>query len=291
MMSDMQDWLNDPVAFAGAKSIIVDESRIKALNDLHIATLVGAGPHAIVPATFLLRFKLEAYQSTQSVLQIHGAGAAGCHDCYFLPYRVDTAVTLTLGANANFFFTSTLTGCTVQAYGPPVGPTVTHANAKTQFNLNVAARRTLLNVAGLAGNAEVQGKIQAEQQATAITAPQIDAMLPATGVWPQKRVRKSDYLGKFTRQNLRQSKPGLRQATDAKWWHRVDVEGALADDHKPEVGGFVFGVRNPATGWALYYQSSIALTGSRNTGVIWGRKQKALISEAAVLGRAEKFFP
>ena len=34
-----------------------------------------------------------------------------------------------LGADADFFFTSALTGCTVQVFGPPYGPTVTHTNA------------------------------------------------------------------------------------------------------------------------------------------------------------------
>jgi len=48
---------------------------------------------------------------------------------YYLPWKKNHSRVLKLGQHADFFFTSALTGCTVQAYGNPVAPTVTHTNA------------------------------------------------------------------------------------------------------------------------------------------------------------------
>ncbi len=57
---------------------------------------------------------------------------------YYLPWRSNAATTMQLGAAADFFFTSTLTGCTVAVYGTRTAPTITHANNGAQPTLNLS---------------------------------------------------------------------------------------------------------------------------------------------------------
>jgi hypothetical protein len=54
---------------------------------------------------------------------------------YYLPWRSNAATTMQLGAAADYFLTSTLTGCTFDVYGTRTAPTVTHANNGAQPDL------------------------------------------------------------------------------------------------------------------------------------------------------------
>ena len=88
---------------------------------------------------------------------LHGADPGGPgpvqdRRAYFLPYSHNRITHMTLGANANFFFTSALSGCSVFIYRPPVGPvTVYHANAGNvpARQKNVYMERAFLAVAGI----------------------------------------------------------------------------------------------------------------------------------------------
>jgi hypothetical protein len=57
---------------------------------------------------------------------------------YYLPWRSNAATTMHLGNAANYFLTSTLTGCTFAVYGTRTAPTVTHANNGAQPDLNLS---------------------------------------------------------------------------------------------------------------------------------------------------------
>ena len=57
---------------------------------------------------------------------------------YYLPWRSNAATTMQLGNAADYFLTSTLTGCTFAVYGTRLMPTVTHANNGAQPNLNMS---------------------------------------------------------------------------------------------------------------------------------------------------------
>jgi hypothetical protein len=54
---------------------------------------------------------------------------------YYLPWRSNAATTMQLGNAADYFLTSTLTGCTFAVYGTRLMPTVTHANNGAQQDL------------------------------------------------------------------------------------------------------------------------------------------------------------
>ena len=58
-----------------------------------------------------------------------GLGTGRILSAYYLPWKKNHSRVMKLGSAANFFFTSTLTGCTVQVFGNPAAPTVTHTNA------------------------------------------------------------------------------------------------------------------------------------------------------------------
>jgi hypothetical protein len=58
-----------------------------------------------------------------------GMGTGRVLAAYYLPWKKNHSRVMKLGSAANFFFTSTLTGCTVQVFGNPAAPTVTHTNA------------------------------------------------------------------------------------------------------------------------------------------------------------------
>jgi hypothetical protein len=57
---------------------------------------------------------------------------------YYLPWRSNAATTMHLGNAADYFVTSTLTGCTVAVYGARTAPTITHANNGAQPDLNLS---------------------------------------------------------------------------------------------------------------------------------------------------------
>lgn len=74
-----------------------------------------------------------------SAAAINGELAADrCIRAYYLPWRSNAATTMRLGNAADYFVTSTLTGCTFAAYGARTAPTVTHANNGAQPDLNLS---------------------------------------------------------------------------------------------------------------------------------------------------------
>jgi hypothetical protein len=58
-----------------------------------------------------------------------GVGTGRLLTAYYLPWKKNHSRVMKLGKAADLFFTSSLTGCTVQVFGNPVAPTVTHTNA------------------------------------------------------------------------------------------------------------------------------------------------------------------
>lgn len=66
---------------------------------------------------------LSAYEAT---IRLQGQRSLAA---YYLPWKKNHSRVMRLGGGADLFFTSTLTGCTVQVFGSPMSPTVTHTNA------------------------------------------------------------------------------------------------------------------------------------------------------------------
>ncbi|MBX3222271.1 MAG: hypothetical protein KF795_17260 [Labilithrix sp.] len=265
-------FIADPTGFTSLLAVLVDEALVAGVSNPALAGFAG-GPHALTPATFLLSFDFELYGSNCARLVVKPAGTAGATPCYFLPYKPDCGISLTLGAGADYFFTSTLTGCSVQALGPRATPTVTHSNGRATYGANLAAQ-----------TAAADGVASIAAQAV------IDAMFPAAAGAPHVGyVRKADYLARLTPANVQTAKNRFRTA---KRHHTVsNFAPSMYNNFKPEIGAFVFGVRTGA-GWTFYYQSTVAVTGTRNTGFLcFAVKHKPLVSEEIVLGPAAQFYP
>lgn len=55
---------------------------------------------------------------------------------YYLPWRSNHATMISLGVQANYFFTSSLSGCAVHVFGNPQSPTVIHANRTSKEEID-----------------------------------------------------------------------------------------------------------------------------------------------------------
>ena len=138
-------FIADPTGFTSLFAVLVDEALVAGTSNGALAGLAG-GPHALTTATFLMSFDFELYGSNCARLVVKPAGTAGATPCYFLPYKPDCGISLALAGGANYFFTSTLTGCSVQALGARATPTVTHSNGRATYNANLAAQTAAADV-------------------------------------------------------------------------------------------------------------------------------------------------
>jgi hypothetical protein len=251
------------IDFASRKAIFVNELAIAAISNLALAGLHGGG-HVLVAGNFVVRFDFQVSPYNGAMLELKTAGGT---PCYFLPYKADCGISMALAGGADYFFTSSLSGCTVQVTGPQNAPTVTHANAYTTFQNNKAHGEAAASLAA-------QGVIN-----TLLPAP-IGALIGT--------VTKADYLGKVTPVNMAAAK---NRHTLKKAHHRMGAFNAYMDEGGQEkVGAFVFGIRSGGN-WSFYYQATVAVTGTRHTGLLWGRKTKAFLPEDAVVGMPEQFYP
>jgi hypothetical protein len=250
----------DPKAFCGAHSVMIQEPdptafrRAQMIRQNNVVNPIVA--HFNVDVTNLRGTKLlRIYYNNQPATAVQ---------CYFLPYLPDGATTMTLGGPPDFFFTSQLTGCSVQVIGPANAPTVTHGNAATVFNRAVG---------GGAAHAQTA----------------IDVMLPAP--IPQVasgKVTRADYHAKNTGLNVWAGKGSLAEGA---YEHGVKVHRDVAPSGGYEVGCIVFGVRKGGGNWKFYYQSSVGVHGSVEDGYLWKSAGRSNFYNASiVLGNPVKFF-
>jgi hypothetical protein len=272
-MTVTDTFINDAPAFASRYAFMVDEHLIAVDKARDLTGLVN-GPNPLNTASWLLGFTVELMGNNGAKVIIHPAGTAGTTPCYFLPYKPDCAISLDCAAGADFFFTSSLSGCTVQAHGPRATPTVTHANARTLYATTLAGVKTAAQdgIASLAAQAHM------------------NAMLPAVaGAAHHGMVTRAQYVGALTGANMTAAQGRFRLK---KAHHTLTGFAAkMVEGYKPESGAFVFGQRT-GTDWSFWYQATVGVQGMRNTGR-WGFgvKQKPLFSEEVVLGAALRFYP
>jgi len=246
----------DPADFARRYSILVVEP-----PDIKTGLGIHTGQNNVL-APILCEFSIGPFVGslTERTCQIHNNGApTTAEDCYFLPWEADAATTMTIGANADHFFTSTLSGCTVQVNGPANAPTITHGNRKTTFTTH-----------GLA-------TAQAE----------IDNLLPAPGGQPSSAVRAADYRALCTKANLKAAKKSF-PVPDG--YHVSSFKAKEESGGRVEGGAFVFGKRDATGDWTFWYQAVVGISGAMKKGY-FGDTKKQHISNEVVLGHAVQLFP
>lgn len=203
--------------------------------------------------------------------------------CYLLPFERDEVTQMRLGNKADFFFTSTLCGCTVQVDGPRTTPRVAHANAGQLYGDTYANSKAASTLKGA-------DKIHAQAEAMANTAAQanMQAKLPIPGAGLVGTVTKADYLAHYTKHNLKAAKHVFKTEAD----YRVSKLNPTTSmgGLKPAIGAFVFGRKNARDEWTFYYQSNIDVNGTlkRTRG---GSGKKEIQYEGVVLGPVRQFYP
>lgn len=293
-MTMLTDFVHDHTRVTSRYCAMVYEDDIAAEKGVAFTGLAG-NTHVIAPA-LRVSFTIDKFGKNIARFCMRPVGHAAATGCYFLPFLADKAIGMQLGNQENFFFTSSLTGCTVQVDGPPATPTVTHVNAGTRYGQNIA---TELGLAGrdatvddLTDQAVLDDFLDCETRADVTTQAYMQTLLPAPigGGGNLRTATKADYLHQLTAHNLNQSRRSFKLK---KWRHSLEgFQVKTSQGWKPRIGGFVFGLRNNNTGWSFYLQSSVDVQGTRVTGFMGvGVKRKALVNDAVVLGTAQRFYP
>src|SRR5271166_3100103 len=129
-MSLLSDFTKSPQSFAAKYTVLMIEDALPAPLK---PTATAGNTQLLAAPSYIFRFSIDANPTASrgALCKIYNDQNAPL--CYFLPYKDDSAIAVTLGNAADFFFTSTLSGCSVQAQGPPATPTVIHANRKTIY--------------------------------------------------------------------------------------------------------------------------------------------------------------
>ncbi|MCI0703697.1 MAG: hypothetical protein L0241_21685 [Planctomycetia bacterium] len=207
---------------------------------------------------FKFRHGLESSPNTVKLEIFYNNPANAALPCYFLPWLPDAATTMVLGGGANYFFTSSLSGCTVQVLGPRNAPTVTHGNARETFKAHgaVLAQTTINN------------------------------MLPAANGQLCKRWTRQDYWARVTTPAFATAKTSYPLPTG----YRLKEFNKDVENTYEKVGAFVYGVKKPNGNWSFWAQTTVGVKGRMRKGYLMGAKDKSIIDEV-VLGAPVKIFP
>lgn len=175
---------------------------------------------------------------------------------YYLPWKKNFSRVLKLGNAADYFFTSSLTGCTVQVYGSPRAPTVTHTNG-----------------GGIANTQEAQVYMTQLLNYNKDYGP---------GSWDPLK----DYSQDLTA-------PHYRKMEKNYWERKLDNVAVQVDSStvKPESRTIVVGFRDRNTGeWAFYYQQwvKVAYTKYRQLGP---GKFEEIKKKKIAIKRVAQFWP
>lgn len=193
------------------------------------------------------------------------------------PGLPDGATTITLGAGADYFFSSQMTGCSVQVFGPAATPTVTHSNAKTTFMRYAGG-------GGLAG-------------ATAAAQVAINSMFPPVPLGQTgTTVTRLTMTAAMNAGNFANAKAayGLQAGYRLKEFSTVTstVHGASRE----ETGMVVYGVRGAGGDREFFRSISVHVKGRQETGktymgFIKVRVHNRTIDDDVVLGGSPRFWP
>lgn len=287
------NFTSDPFGFASRYAILVNEMGVGALKPA-----VGAGNHAVLDGanyTPVLHFTVGVMPGNSRAIVIHQNAQAGSKPLYFLPYEADAATSMVLGNEADYFFTSSLSGCTVRVLGPSATPTVTHANARTSYGNTYNAQRAALATAnpGMHVNQVAQ---QADALANVQATNAINAMIPAApgGGVAAQTLTKTGYLADVTTANFLAAKLVYKQAYKNQAGgfklDQLEMERSLG---KPTLGSTVFGLRNfNGVGWTFHYQTTVGIEGTtKKSRFIRSDLQGNMPHDEVVLCPAQQLFP
>ena len=267
----------NPLAFATTRPIGVDERDIAGVKPA-----AGVGQNQVLGSVnYIFDWSMVPFGGTEALLTIHRDTLVGRQRAYFLPWEANAAITMDVGGAANYFFTSTLTGCSVRAQAKPNGMvTLTHANAKAAYGAVFTPSSTKTGV-------DLDELQQADRMATAAAIGNMNAMMPPVGGGLSRTVTKRDYAAKVTDGHLRTARRRINPGNG----ERVKTLNAAITSGKPEVSAFVYGIRNVANNtWSFWLQSTVQVTGQLERGVLH-KKTRLIYGQSVVLGAPVQFYP
>jgi hypothetical protein len=171
--------------------------------------------------------------------------------CYFLPWKSNNAVTMTLGQDARYFFTAAMSGCTFQVIGPPQAPIVSHANAGGEKKeLKLSAMDTMLHTA-------IRQKLNPAWRLVYQNMPITRLQTGSWGVLNQSRVVEVNYEkdpGGAKAQTFQTTIQGLSRDKNTYQTGEIEVEEEV-DGNAKEITTTVVGWRPPGSkNWEFYFQ-------------------------------------
>lgn len=219
----------------------------------------------------------------------------GPDPAYYLPYVEDAATSMTLGDTCDYFFTSSLSGCTVQVFGDPDSPTVTHANAASTFAEAFKVQRESLT--GIED--PIERLKEANRRANAQVDTAINRMLPDPGARTAAIFRKSDYLEIVEHNDLKEAKALYVSLNKGQHYdkHKLDDFRLDLEGGRPTVGASVFGLRNykEVAGWSIFCQAVTGVTPvyHRTKGIFSKTTTERVgrFRDEAVVGDVIRLFP
>lgn len=245
----------DPVLFATKRPLIIEDA---ALRQPTAAGTLRTFPTAVTYFDVVIS---TMFPSAASVRFYQNPGAHRL-SCYLLPYAPGADVEIVIDNNAQYFFTSNLSGCGVQVQNDVNGGLrVIHANARNIFDTSGAA------AARAAIDARLQNYRPNHGNVTRVTkAVQENAFNQATGNMQALRAM---------------AKPTLRHAR---------IANIQIDNNAAALTGAFFGV-NTNAGWQFYSQVSSGMTGTQTKFFGLGKTVNIGNYGMAVMGRPHQVWP
>jgi hypothetical protein len=255
-MSQTSKFHDNPVLYATKRPLII--------NDVNFRVATAAGLLRTFPTT-VIYFDIgtiAAFPNAASV-NFYTTTAAGRRSCYLLPYYPGADVEIVVDGNADYFFTSNLSGCGVQVQDDVGGNLkVIHSNARNVFDTSGAAAARLAITGRLAGY-----RAASPGNATRIT----------------KATQEADFTAAATN-NL----AGIGAMAKPTQKH-AQVTTITVDGNAAALSGAFFGVS--AGGWRFYSQVSSGATGTQNQFFGLGKTVNLDLGALVVMGPPVQMWP
>jgi hypothetical protein len=269
-MSQTAKFAANPVLYATKRPLVIDDAALR------VATAPGT---LRTFATTVRYFEIgitATFPNAATVQFFNNAGGAR-RSCYLLPYFPGADVEIVVDNNADFFFTSNLSGCGVQVQ-PAAGGNVKviHSNARDIYDNNgggaagaAAARAAIVARlqgyrAGIVGNVSRITKTTQEADFNAATGgPGFGGLVAMAGL------------------------AGIVKPTRSH--ARVQVGTLNIDVNSAALTGAFFGVNNG--GWTFYSQVSSGVTGQEKKFFGLGKTVNLDLGALCVMGPPAQMWP
>lgn len=270
-------------------------SKYVVLVSEHIGRLQpspGAGTRQTLnAATYCLHFNVKAVPKVRTCVQV-GIFTGQQKDSlplYFLPWQQNAALELTIPAGAGgpgVFMTSMLSGCTVQVHGTAASPTITHANARSEYENAYTQMKSVLEQRG--GHQPKAIHILSESRGNTACTNEINSMLP-TPVGSVGRVRKEDYALRVTDELVAEARQKFSKSLG--FYGKLKQFDVANLGFKPKTGAFIYGIRDRRSNhWSFWYQAAVEVSIMYANWFGKGKDHK-LTMDSTVLGNPTRFFP